>query len=61
MKSKKEAIFILTITIIAIPIMLLFATVYNNLLIYFGALVASFWAFRSMKYLTQPNEGNIEK
>lgn len=53
MKDNKEAIFVLMISVIAILVLVVIAAMYDNLFVYFGALVASFLVFREMKKLAQ--------
>lgn len=61
MRDKRDAIFILVVSIIATPILLFFATVEDNLFIYSGALLSSYWAYKSMKFLSLYKEGKIEE
>jgi len=53
MKDNKEAIFVLMISVIAILVLVVISVMYDNLLVYSGALVASFLVFRGIKKLAQ--------
>ena len=53
MKDNKEAIFVLMISVIAILVLVVIAVMYDNLIVYSGALLASFLVFRGIRKLTQ--------